>query len=349
MKKNLVIVGYGGMGGWHAEHALKSDVVNLVGIYDIDPVRTDLATHRGIFAYESLQDVLDDPSVDIVTVAVPNDSHLDVVTRCLNAGKNVICEKPVALSVEDLQTMIDVSVRGGALFTTHQNRRWDVDFLAMKELAQSKQIGEVLRIESRIHGSRGIPSDWRCKKKHGGGMILDWGIHLIDQILQIFTAKISDLYCEITHYTTQEVDDGFRLSLTFEDGKTAYVEVGTFNFVVMPRFYAQAENGSAMITDWRVPCHVVKCKAWHENDVLPVKTAAGLTKTMAPRDSVTIDEYDMAKPSSDVHEFYRNFCAAIDGKAEQLVTHEQMLKDMKVMRAMFESAQNKQVVRNPLD
>ena len=60
MKKNLVVVGYGGMGGWHTQHAQKSDVVNLLGIYDIDPKKTALARERGIFAYDSLEQVLSD-------------------------------------------------------------------------------------------------------------------------------------------------------------------------------------------------------------------------------------------------------------------------------------------------
>ena len=77
----------------------------------------------------------------------------------------------------------------------HQNRRWDVDFLAMKQIHDSGELGKVLNIESRIHGSRGIPSDWRGIREHGGGMLFDWGIHLIDQLLQIFTGKIERIYC----------------------------------------------------------------------------------------------------------------------------------------------------------
>ena len=74
MKKNLVVIGYGGMGGWHTQHALKSDVVSLAGIYDIDPKKSALARERGIFAYDSLESVLNDEKVDMVTVAIPNDS-----------------------------------------------------------------------------------------------------------------------------------------------------------------------------------------------------------------------------------------------------------------------------------
>ena len=337
MKKNLVVIGYGGMGGWHVQHAQKSDVLNLLGIYDIDPKKTTLARERGIFAYDSLEDVLADEMVDLVTVAIPNDSHIDTVIKALNAGKNVICEKPVAMNSEELDQMIAAAEASGKIFSVHQNRRFDIDFLAMKQIKESGELGSIINIESRIHGSRGIPSDWRGEKKHGGGMVLDWGVHLIDQLLQIFDEKIEKVYCTLDHITNDEVDDGFKLTIYFEGGKSAYIEVGTYNFIAMPRFYMRAEKGSAIITDWREKCKVAKCKYWHESDVIPVETAAGLTKTMAPRDSVTMDEYELEKPISDVHDYYRNFCAAIDGKTTQLVTHPQMRRVMKVMEACFES------------
>lgn len=345
MKKNLVVVGYGGMGSWHVAHAQKSDVVNLLGIYDIDPQKTILARERGIFAYDSLDEVLSDERVDIVTVAIPNDSHLDTVVRSLKAGKNVICEKPVAMNSNELEEMIAAAEGAGKIFSVHQNRRFDVDYLAMKQIKESGEIGEIINIESRIHGSRGIPSDWRGVKEHGGGMVLDWGVHLIDQLLQIFDEKIVGVHCDLDHITNKEVDDGFKLTIYFESGKSAYIEVGTYNFISMPRFYMRAEKGSALITDWREKCKVAKCKYWHESEVIPVETAAGLTKTMAPRDSVTLDEYELERPASDVHDYYRNFCLAIDGKATQLVTHSQMRRVMKVMEACFESDRLGQTVK----
>ncbi len=343
--KNLVVIGYGGMGGWHVERALKSDVVRLKGIYDIKEERSELARSRGIYAYDSFEAVLADPEVDMVTVAIPNDQHEPVVIKALEAGKNVICEKPVTLCSESLQRMIDAANKAGKIFSVHQNRRWDVDTLAMKKLYETGELGEVFNIESRVHGSRGIPSDWRGMKEYGGGMIYDWGIHLIDQILQIVPSKIDTVFCRLDHLTNTEVDDGFKLELMFENGCRAYIELGTYNFIALPRFYMQGRKGTALITDWRENCKVVRCKAWHESDVIPVETAAGLTKTMAPRDEITTDTYEIDRPVSDVHDYYRNFVKAIDGIETQLVTHEQMMLDMKVMEAAFKSAELGQVIK----
>ena len=140
------------------------------------------------------------------------------------------------------------------------------------------------------------------------------------------------------------MDDGFKLELAFASGKTAHVEVGTYNFIAMPRFYLQCEKGTAMITDWREKCQVVRCDHWHESEVLPVETAAGLTKTMAPRDSVTTTTYELERPASDVHDFYRNVCRAIDGKEEQLVTHPQMMRVLRVIEAAFASVEQGQKI-----
>ena len=338
LKKRVAVVGFGGMGGWHVKYILKSDVCELAGIWDIDEKRREAAIEKDIHVYSSLEDLLADETVDIVTIAVPNECHLPIAVAAMEAGKNVISEKPVALNSGELQQMIDCSNKTGKLFTTHQNRRWDKDFLVMKDLYATNDLGDIFTIESRVHGSRGIPGDWRGKKEHGGGMILDWGVHLIDQMLQIVTdKKVKSLYCRCDHITNYEVDDGFKLDLYFENELTARIEVSTSNFIALPRYYMLGTNGSALIQGWKTNCQVVSCKNWDEKNVVPVVTAAGLTKTMAPRDENTIVSSEIELPASDVHDFYRNVCLAVDGKAEQIVTHKQLMRVMKIMEAAFRS------------
>ena len=337
MKKKAAVIGYGGMGGWHVDHILKSDVVTLAGIYDIKKERRELAESRGIKAYSSREELLADSEIDLVIVATPNDIHEEIVVASLEAGKNTLSEKPVTLSLESLERMIAASKKAGRIFSVHQNRRFDVDYLAMKKIHDSGEIGEIIDLESRIHGSRGIPSDWRSEKKYGGGMLYDWGIHLIDQALMVLGFDVESVRCTCTHITNDEVDDGFKLYIDLKSGKKAYIEVETYNFIAMPRFYMRGRGGTAMITDWREKAHIAKCKAWHESDVLPVETAAGITKTMAPRDSITMDEYNIERPTSDVHNYYRNLVRAIDGLEEQFVTHNQMRVDLRVILKAFES------------
>ena len=343
--KKVAVIGYGGQGAWHCTQILKSDVVSLKGIYDIKENRREAARANGIFVYENNEAIFADSDVDIVVVATPNDVHEELVVNALKSGKNVICEKPVALSVESFDRMVQAAENAGKVLSVHQNRRWDVDFLGVKKVISSGEIGDVIRIESRIHGSRGIPSDWRCEKEHGGGMILDWGVHLIDQMLQLITEKVVRVSCINTHITNSQVDDGFRLELGFESGKTALVEVGTYNFIALPRFYMQCKEGSFYLEDWQKKAHVAKLTAWVEKDVTPVQNAAGITKTMAPRDNLTLDEYYTEIPKSDVHDFYRNFVMAVDGKSEQLIKNSEVRRVLQVMTACFESDEKCAVLR----
>ena len=88
-----------------------------------------------------------------------------------------------------------------------------------------------------------------------------------------------------------------------------------------------------MVNDWRENCRVICCTDHTEKDVKPVVTAAGLTKTMAPRDEKTTHEHEILRPDSDVHDFYRNFVATINGDATQIVTHPQLMRVMKIMEA----------------
>jgi predicted dehydrogenase len=141
------------------------------------------------------------------------------------------------------------------------------------------------------------------------------------------------------------VDDGFYLTLPFDDGAVGTVEVGTCNYIPLPRFYIKGEFGTAIIDDWRNNMRVVRDKLnGPAKDQKPVETAAGLTKTMAPRTEETVTTWEEERPQSDVHDFYRNFCAAIDGTEEQLVKHDENRRVMKIIEASFESAEKNQVI-----
>jgi predicted dehydrogenase len=281
---------------------------------------------------------LNDASVDFVTLAVPNELHKPLAIEAMAHGKHVISEKPVTLCSSDLQDIFDASHKYDRIFTVHQNRRWDIDYLMMKHMYESGDLGEVFTVESRYHGSRGIPGDWRGEKEHGGGMIYDWGVHLIDQMIGIVNdQKIEKVYCRCDHLTNDEVDDGFKMDLFFERGLIGHIEVSTRNFISLPRFFMAGMDGTAIINDWRDKTRVVLCKTWEEHDVKPVVTAAGLTKTMAPRDEKTTVESWIERPASDVHDFYRNWVAAINGEEKQLITHPQLMRVMKIMEAAFES------------
>lgn len=334
----LGIVGYGGMGSWHGNIVKDIDGLTVKGVYDIKPERGELAKERGFLSYHSLEELLSDEEIDIVLVSTPNDLHKPIAIQAMRAGKNVVSEKPVTLSSADLAEMIRVSEETGVLFTVHQNRRWDEDFLTIKKIYDENLLGGVFRIESRVHGSRGIPGDWRQEKEHGGGMVLDWGVHLLDQILMMIPGRLTRVYATLTNVTNTLVDDGFTAELTFECGIQALVEVGTSNFINLPRWYMLGQDGTAVIEDWDLSGRIVRAVGCDEKDITPVITAAGLTKTMAPRREDTIHTEKLPIVKSDIHDFYRNVCAAIKGEEEPKIKLPEVMRVMKLMEAIFSSA-----------
>ncbi|MDO4293588.1 MAG: Gfo/Idh/MocA family oxidoreductase [Eubacteriales bacterium] len=345
MEHKIAFVGFGGMAGWHNRQIKTIDNIEVAGIWDIKEERRKAAADQGLRVYGSMDELLADPSTDLVLIAAPNDVHKPAAIAAMEAGKNVISEKPVTLSSSDLQEMIDASARTGRFLTVHQNRRWDEDFLTIKNVLAEGHLGEVFRIESRVHGSRGIPGDWRQEKEHGGGMILDWGVHLLDQALLLFPGvPLKTVYASITNVTNQLVDDGFTAELLFGNGIRVLVEVGTSHFAPLPRWVVLGADGTAVIEDWKLNGRIVKAAGVNEKDVVPVITAAGLTKTMAPRRPENIATEKLPIAASDVRDFYRNVMAVLEGREERLIKLPEVMRVMKLMEAIMKSAETNTVV-----
>jgi scyllo-inositol 2-dehydrogenase (NADP+) len=370
LKRRIVIVGCGGMGSGHAlaitgrewqekqekgiysvytAQGTKNDTditekLELAGIYDIDPARCQWAAEHGFYCYESFEAVLSDPTVDIILVATPNHLHKDMCIRAMRAGKHVLCEKPVTISSAELLEVLKVSGETGKVFYPRQNRRWDKDYLIMKKIYEEKTLGEVFNIESRVHGSRGIPGDWRGIREYGGGMMLDWGVHLLDRMLMMVPEKVKKVFCSFTHITNREVDDGFKLHMAFESGITAVIEVGTCNFIKLPLWYMAGNHGTAMIEDWSCAGRIVLLKSWEDKDAKPIQAGEGLTKTMAPRGDNSVEEYPLPDVEYDRNELYSNLVDVINGEAEQIVKPEEALRTLRLMEAAFESAEKCRVV-----
>ncbi|MBE6087640.1 MAG: Gfo/Idh/MocA family oxidoreductase [Clostridium beijerinckii] len=341
---NLAIVGLGGMGNWHRELIEGIDNLTVCGTYDIKEDRQALAREHGINPYNSFKELLEDEKVDIVLCATPNDVHKEIVMSSLKAGKNVICEKPAAMSSLEFKEMVDIAEEMDKVLVVHQNRRWDEDFLTVKKIYDETILGNVFRIESRVHGSRGIPGDWRQEEEHGGGMLLDWGGHIIDQACMMINERIKSVYARFTHVTNELVDDGFTAELEFKSGLIYVVEVGTSNFINLPRWYVLGQNGTAVIDDWNLRGKVVRITDSSKNDAIPIRTAAGLTKTMAPRTEETIKEEALKIVNSDVKDFYRNVMGAIRGEEEILVKNTEIMRVIKLMESIRESVIKKKVI-----
>jgi predicted dehydrogenase len=335
----LGIIGYGGMAGYHVKELKKYKRLKIKGIYDVNPEREVVAAENGLIAYASKEALLEDQEIDIVLIATTNEVHKELAIEALRAGKHVICEKPVTMNSEELLEIMAVEKETGNFFTINQNRRTNKDFVLMRRSVEQGLIGEPYVIESRVEGSRGMPKGWRTLKSLGGGMMLDWGVHLIDQLMYMIPEKVVDVYCKMYNIEYPEVDDNFRLVMTFESGLTAQIEVSTNNYITHPRWYVLGKDGTLQIDDWDCNGKIVRCidkeNVWEDEIVY---TKAGPTKTMAPRRSESIEELTLSEPMDVVDSItvvYDNLIDAIEGKAPLTITSEQALEVMKVMERAF--------------
>ncbi|MGL4590143.1 MAG: Gfo/Idh/MocA family protein [Mycoplasmatales bacterium] len=345
-KLGFALVGYGGMGGHHIQAIQAHQIFDIRGIFDISDSANKRAHENGLNVYSSLNELIDDEHVQVVLVATPNDSHMPIATALMNAKKHVIVEKPAAMNLEELKMMIACANQNNVKFTINQNRRFDFDFLTARKIYQERQVGDVFHVESKVFGSRGIPGDWRGQKKHGGGMLFDWGIHLLDQMTLFTQAELTSLYCQFSHVSNEEVDDGFRVHLTYADGMTALVEVQTCNFIEVPRWYICGNNGSASIKLWEEVGKVVTLTSWDSKDVKPIRAGSGFTKTMAPRTG-DINEVtrDVEFIFDDEKKIYYNFIDAIKNDAELIISHESLVKTFGLIENCFESALENKVIK----
>ncbi len=328
MNHKLGIIGFGGMGYHHAERVKERvDCLDVHGVYDIRKERMELAKSKGIATYESTDALLADKEIDLVTIAVPNNFHKELVIRALRAGKNVVCEKPVALNSEELLEMTAVAKETGKVFTVHQNRRWDKDFVIVKTAIEQGKLGKPFFIESRVAGSNGVLHEWRGYKINGGGMLYDWGIHLIDQMLWLIDSPVISVYASLKKVFCKECDDNFKLFLKFENGIDADIEIDTYNFIALPRWHVVGDRATLNVDDWACHGKILSAKEtgveWSETIVY---TEAGPTRSMAPRRKETILEEPLPEVTPHWSDFYKNVCATIEGREKLIVTPEQALR-----------------------
>ena len=339
------IIGFGYMGHWHLKNAPRVEGVDVVAAYDIDPEKVAEARGIGLAGFDTLEDFLKSDLFNLVLVATPNDKHCELVCAALNAGKNVICEKPVAMSLAEVDRMIDTAKKNNRIFTVHQNRRWDKDFRIVKELWDSGELGHVYAIHSRLHGARGAMFGWRAEPEHGGGMIYDWGVHFVDQLLFMMGFDcVKSVFCKTEKVKTPEVEDYFFLLLDLKNGAHVQMEIGTWVLKPMPRWMVLGDKGTAYVNDFTRSGGIISVDETVEPEEIVAMTTSGPTRTFAPRGKKEIIERELPDSPAELTEYYANLRDAIDGKAELIVKPEQVKAVFRVLEAAFESAKTGKMI-----
>ncbi len=235
----MINVGIIGMGrsGWELHAAPLSQIPDycLVALCDRSEARRkEAAKTFGAVPYAEAQDLISDAEVDLVVVAAPSNLHAELAIAALDAGKHVIVEKPMALTLAEADAMVAAAERSGRVLTVFHNRHWDPDYLLVKEMVRHRTLGDLLTLDSRVmtYGPEwttfGVPEfdpGWRLKVAHGGGFLADWGPHLIEQVLDLTGEMPSRVTCDLrSHLWAVEVEDYFNIRLAFPSGLLVTLE-----------------------------------------------------------------------------------------------------------------------------
>lgn len=212
-----------------------------VAVCDLIPaVRKNAETEwPGIATYASYRKMLAESDVDLVVVITEHNSHARLCLDCLRAGKHVITEKPFCLTVDEANRMIDAAKKAGKLLSVYHNRRWDGDYMTIRHIIKQGLIGEPFQIEVCM-GHYGHPSHWwRSDKKISGGAFYDWGAHIVDWVLNLVPAKLTEVsgYFQekrVWHDVTNE--DHCKTALRFENGCCALIELSSLAAVKKNRW-----------------------------------------------------------------------------------------------------------------
>ncbi|RYY19708.1 MAG: oxidoreductase [Chitinophagaceae bacterium] len=173
--------------------------------------------YPGVRIVRSIEEMVTDPEIDLVVITTPNETHFPYTRMALEAGKNVILEKPFANTTREARELVEIAAASGKMLSVYQNRRYVSDFHTIKEILDKKLLGELHEFEAHYDRYRieERPQAWREKPEPGSGILFDLGAHLIDQALTLFgwpSAITADVRMQRSHAKT---DDYFDLRLDY--------------------------------------------------------------------------------------------------------------------------------------
>ena len=224
---------------------LAAPALALKGVVSSRPeARADIETRLGVQAWSHFDEVLTNDEVELVVLATPNDLHAPQAIAALEAGKHVVTDKPMCLDGAEADAMLAAATASGKLLTVFQNRRWDGDFLTVKQLLADGQLGDLVYAQL-AWGQYGAPGSWRGQAHRGGGKFVDLGAHMIDQALQLVPAPLERVYARFTDAgLSNDVEDHAHCNLSFANGTEIHVVTSSIARVPMPRWYVLGTDGA---------------------------------------------------------------------------------------------------------
>ncbi len=257
------VIGYGGaynMGRGHLKE-MEQAGMTPVAVCEVDPERLKVAEtdFPGIQTYSTVAEMLRKSDVNLVTIITPHNTHAKLALQCLKAGRHVVCEKPLAITTAECDAMIAAAKKSGVVLSTYHNRHWDGWILrAVEQIKEKKVIGDVYRVDTRM-GARALPGDWwRTSRTISGGILYDWGVHLLEYGLQLIDSEITEVsgfsktgyWAPKTKWKKDTNEDEAEAVVRFRNGSWLTLNITSLDSNAKPGFLEITGTEGSYVIEW---------------------------------------------------------------------------------------------------
>jgi predicted dehydrogenase len=293
----------------------------------------------------SLDELLSIPEIRLVVIATPNDTHYPFARQCLEAGRDVVVDKPFATTLEEAKSLVQLAKEKGRLLTVYQNRRYDGDFQAIRQLVAAGTLGRLVRFETSYDRFRPQlkPGAWRETSRPGSGILFDIAPHLIDHALVLFGLPEAVTADVRTERENAAADDAFDITLHYSHGMRAVLRSSILAAAPRSRFVLFGTQGSFVKQAFDPQ------EANLRRGYIPMDAAWGAEPeenwgvlTVPSGDS--FEQRRIPSAICDYRDYYSNVRDAILGRAALAVTPEYALDVMRMLKLARESSQNRRTI-----
>lgn len=297
----------------------------------------------------TLDELLAIPQIRLVVVATPNESHFALAQQCLAAGRDVLVDKPFTTTFAEAVALVEFAKKHGRLLTVYQNRRYDGDFQAIRQLVASGALGRIVRFESNYDRFRPRlkPNAWRERSGPGTGIFFDIAPHLIDHALVLFglpESLTADIRIEREGAV---VDDAFDLAFHFPGGLRADLRSSILAAATRPRFTLHGTQGAF------VKLTVDPQETNLRRGYIPSDSAWGAEPDenwglLTVSENGALTQRRVSSANCDYRDFYANLRDAILGKAKLAVSTDWALNVMRLLELARQSSNERRTVSVPV-
>lgn len=200
----------------------------------------------GIISYDTTAELIADEAINLLVINTPNNTHYEYAKQALNAGKDILVEKPFTTTVAEAEEIFELAKSLGKKVFVYQSRRWDSDFNTVKRVIESGKLGKLSEVHfryDRYKAAIGVKA-FKEQPVAASGLQYDLGPHLLDQVISVFGKPLAFHKIFGKNRPNTQVDDYFSIHLSYPDSVNVFVHANMLVTAVQPSFILYGEQGT---------------------------------------------------------------------------------------------------------